>query len=75
MLRELKEMKHPGSMRRLAPVATATRDKPVRNCWTAWWRATRLELHAVSIVMEGPCQSKKYEILLERMAREVPEAW
>jgi hypothetical protein len=63
-----------GPSRRFAPAATVTSDSPLRSDCTAWWTATKLEEHAVSIVMLGPCQSKKYDIRFEIMLREVPVA-
>jgi hypothetical protein len=48
-----------GSRMRFVPAATATREIPALRVWTAWFRATRLEEQAVSIVIEGPFQSKK----------------
>lgn len=43
----------------LAPAATVTLASPLRSNCTAWLTATRLDEQAVSIAIEGPCQSKK----------------
>ena len=59
---------------RLAPAAIATRDSPLLNVWTAWCTATRLEEQAVSMVIDGPCQSKKYETRLDIILRDMPVA-
>lgn len=59
---------------RLVPAATATGHSPLRSTWTAWWTATRLDEQAVSMVMDGPCQLKKYETRLDIILRELPVA-
>jgi hypothetical protein len=40
----------------------------------AYCTAIKLLLHAVSMVIDGPCQLKKYDILLDRMLRAEPVA-
>ncbi len=47
---------------------------PERRLRTAWWRATRLEEQAVSMVMDGPLKSKKYEMRFDKMERALPVA-
>jgi iron only hydrogenase large subunit-like protein len=47
---------------------------PLRKDVTPWCTATSDEEHAVSTVMLGPCQSKKYEIRFDMTARLVPVA-
>lgn len=59
---------------RLAPHATATLESPLLNTCTASCTATSDDEQAVSIVIEGPCQSKKYDTRLDMMLLEIPVA-
>ncbi len=52
----------------------ATGHSPFRKAVTPRWTATSDDEQAVSIVMLGPCQSKKYDTRLEMMARLSPVA-
>jgi hypothetical protein len=51
-----------------------TSDSPDRRDWTAWCSATMLLEQAVSIVAEGPLQSKKYDMRFDMIAVETPVA-
>ena len=50
-------------------------DSPDLILWHARWSATRLEEHAVSIVILGPFKPKKYESLLEMIDIVLPDSW
>jgi hypothetical protein len=59
---------------RLVPVAIATVNFPLLRAYIAISSATMLLEQAISIVMLGLCQSKKYETQFETTARSSPVA-
>lgn len=64
-----------GPSMRFDPAATAMSTSPFLNADTAWCKATKLDEQAVSMVAEGPLQSKKYDIRLAKIEAAVPVAW
>src|SRR5262249_22731411 len=72
--RLLSDMNASGSRMRIVPAATATSLVPALRAWTAWASAIKLDEQAVSIVIVGPCQSKKYDTLLEALLAAMPGA-
>jgi hypothetical protein len=67
MLRLLSDTNIVGVKIKFDPAATATGASPLRSAWTAWCTAIKLLEHAVLIVIDGPCQLKKYEIRFDKI--------
>jgi hypothetical protein len=68
----LSEIYPSGESNRFVPAATATLEVPWRRTCTAWCTAIRLLEHAVSIVIHGPVQLKKYDSRAEAFEFAIP---
>ncbi|SHV45515.1 Uncharacterised protein [Mycobacteroides abscessus subsp. abscessus] len=61
-----------GVTRALTPPATTTLASPERSALTPSWIATSDDEHAVSMAIDGPRKSKKYDTRLAMMELAVP---
>ncbi|RPK54808.1 hypothetical protein EES42_42700 [Streptomyces sp. ADI95-17] len=65
-------MNAPGVDITVTPPASAIVHSPLRRAWTARWRATSDDEHAVSIVIVGPSRPKVYATRPDRTLPDVP---